>query len=97
ARASPAKVILIHGASGGVGAFAAQFALWKGARVVATASRPSFAFLERIGVQVLIDYKKERFEKKVTGVDVVIDPVGGSTQARSWKCLMKGGMLINLI
>ena len=97
ARASPAKVFLIHGASGGVGAFAAQFALWKGARVVATASRPSFAFLERIGVHVLIDYKKERFEKRVTGVDVVIDPVGGATQARSWKTLMKGGMLINLI
>ena len=97
ARASPAKVFLIHGASGGVGAFAAQFALWKGARVVATASRPSFPFLERIGVHVLIDYKKERFEKKVTGVDVVIDPIGGATQARSWKCLMKGGMLINLI
>jgi NADPH:quinone reductase-like Zn-dependent oxidoreductase len=97
AKASPQKVFLIHGASGGVGSFAAQFAKWKGAHVVATASRPSFRFLERIGVDVIIDYKKERFEKEVTGVDVVIDPIGGDTQKRSWGVLKKRGMLINLI
>ena len=47
----------------------------EGAHVVATASRPSFRYLERIGVDVIIGYKAERFEKKVTGVDVVIDPI----------------------
>ena len=97
AKASPQKTFLIHGASGGVGSFAAQFAKWKGAHVIATASRPGFRHLERIGVDVIIDYKKERFEKKVTGVDVVIDPIGGDTQKRSWGVLKKGGMLINLI
>ncbi|HEY3124783.1 MAG TPA: NADP-dependent oxidoreductase [Thermoanaerobaculia bacterium] len=97
AKASPQKVFLIHGASGGVGSFAAQFAKWKGAHVIATASRPSFRWLERIVVDVIIDYKKERFQKKVTGVDVVIDPIGGDTQKRSWGVLKKGGMLINLI
>ena len=97
ARASPKTVFLIHGASGGVGSFAAQFALWKGARVIATASRSSFAFLKRIGVDVVLDYRRQRFEKLVAGVDVVIDPIGGETQRRSWKVLKKGGMLINLI
>jgi NADPH:quinone reductase-like Zn-dependent oxidoreductase len=97
AKASPQKTFLIHGASGGVGSFAAQFAKWKGAKVIATASRTSFRYLRSIGVDVVIDYKKERFEKKVTGVDVVIDPVGGSTQKRSWGVLKRGGMLINLI
>jgi NADPH:quinone reductase-like Zn-dependent oxidoreductase len=74
-----------------------QFAKWKGARVIATASRPSLPWLERIGVDVIIDYKKERFQKKATGVDVVIDPIGGDTQRRPWGVLKKGGMLINLI
>ncbi len=97
ARASPKKVFLIHGVSGGVGSFAAQFALWKGARVIGTASRSSFAFLKRIGVDVVIDYHRQRFEKLVAGVDVVIDPIGGATQKRSWGVLKKGGMLINLI
>src|SRR5437588_581801 len=29
--------------------------------------------------------------------DVVLDPLGGDTQARSWSVLKRGGMLINLI
>jgi len=97
AKASPRKTFLIHGASGGVGSFAAQFAKWKGAHVIATASRPSFRYLRGIGVDVVIDYRKERFDEKVTGVDVVIDPIGGDTQKRSWGVLKRGGMLINLL
>lgn len=97
ARAAPRKTFLIHGASGGVGSFAVQFAKWKGARVIATASRPSFAFLRKIGVDEIIDYKKDHFEKKVNDVDVVVDPIGGRTQERSWSVLREGGLLINLI
>jgi NADPH:quinone reductase-like Zn-dependent oxidoreductase len=97
ARATPDKKFLIHGASGGVGSFAAQFALWKGADVIATASQPSFNSLKKMGITHIIDYQKERFEEKIKGIDVVIDPLGGETQARSWQVLKKGGMLINLI
>src|SRR6266545_669551 len=97
AKASPRKTFLIHGASGGVGSFAAQFAKWKGATVIATASRSSFKFLRSVGVDEIIDYKKERFEKKLNDVDVVIDPIGGDTQTKSWTVLKEGGMLINLI
>src|SRR5205823_7910810 len=86
-----------HGASGGVGSFAAQFARWRGAEVAATASEPSFGFLKSIGVDPIVDYKRERFEEKVREVDAVLDPVGGDTQARSWRVLKRGGMLINLI
>jgi NADPH:quinone reductase-like Zn-dependent oxidoreductase len=88
---------LIHGASGGVGSFAAQFARWKGAEVIATASRLSFAYLHSIGVGEIIDYANERFEEKLKDLDVVIDPLGGEVQARSWGVLKRGGMLINLI
>lgn len=97
ADAAPGKRFLVHGASGGVGSFAAQFAKWKGAEVAATASRPSFDFLQSIGVDQIVDYEHERFEKKVRDVDVVLDPLGGEVQARSWAVLKRGGMLINLI
>ena len=97
AEAKPGMRFLIHGASGGVGSFAAQFARWKDAEVAATASEPSFDFLRSIGVDPIIDYKRERFEEKLRDVDVVLDPLGGETQARSWKVLKRGGMLINLI
>ncbi|MBI5543421.1 MAG: NADP-dependent oxidoreductase [Deltaproteobacteria bacterium] len=97
AEAKPGMRFLIHGASGGVGSFAAQFAHWKGAQVLATASQPSFDYLRSIGVTTIIDYEHERFEDKVRDVDVVLDPIGGDVQARSWGVLKQGGMLINLI
>jgi NADPH:quinone reductase-like Zn-dependent oxidoreductase len=97
AKARPGMRFLIHGASGGVGSFAAQFAKWMGAEVIATASRPSFPWLRSIGVDQIIDYRRSRFESRVKDVDVVIDPFGGDVQARSFGVLRKGGMLVNLI
>jgi NADPH:quinone reductase-like Zn-dependent oxidoreductase len=97
ARPSKAKRFLIHGAGGAVGSFAAQLAKWKGAFVACTASRPSFPHLRAIGVDQIIDYKRQRFEDLVEPVDVVIEHLGGDTQRRSFHVLKKGGMLINLI
>lgn len=97
AKAAKGMRILIHGAGGGVGSFAAQFAKMKGAEVIATASPANFEFLRDIGVDQVIDYRDERFEQKVRDVDVVLDPLGGDVQARSWGVLKKGGMLINLV
>jgi NADPH:quinone reductase-like Zn-dependent oxidoreductase len=97
ARPSKRKKILIHGAGGAVGSLAAQLAKWKGAYVIATASRPSFRFLERIGVDRIIDYRRDRFEDEVEGVDVVIEHFGGDVQKRSFRVMKPGGMLINLI
>jgi NADPH:quinone reductase-like Zn-dependent oxidoreductase len=89
--------VLVHGAAGGVGSFAVQLARLKGAYVIGTASPPSFSWLRRIGVNEVIDYQHERFEDKVRDVDVVIDPLGGDVQARSWAVLKRGGLLINLV
>jgi len=97
AGAKPGMRFLIHGASGGVGSFAAQFARWKGAELAATASEPSFDYLRSIGVDPVIDYKRDRFEEKLHDVDVVLDPLGGETQARSWRVLKRTGTLITLI
>ena len=97
AHASKGKRFLIHGAGGGVGSFAAQFAKYKGAFVAATASRRSIPYLRSIGVDQVIDYEHERFEDEVGDIDVVIEHLGGATQRRSFHTLKKGGMLINLI
>ncbi len=95
--ARPGVRFLIHGASGGVGSFAAQFARWRHAEVIVTSSRESFDYLESIGMTQRIDYHEERFEDRVRDIDVVIDPVGGETQERSWSVIKRGGMLINLV
>lgn len=89
--------VLIHGAAGGVGHFAVQFARAKGASVWATCSGEDALFVRDLGAARAIDYKKERFEEIASDVDLVFDLVGGDTQERSWKVLKRGGTLVSTL
>lgn len=89
--------ILIHGAAGGVGTFAVQFAKWKGAHVIGTASEKNAEFLKSIGADEVIDYKNQRFEDLVGNLDVVLDTVGGDTFERSWGVLKPDGFLVTTV
>jgi len=88
--------VLIHAAAGGVGTLAVQLAKWKGAHVIATASAHNHDFLRKLGVDQVVDYDTERFETVVAPVDVILDPMGGETQDRSWQVLKPGGILISI-
>jgi NADPH:quinone reductase-like Zn-dependent oxidoreductase len=90
------QTVLILGAAGGVGSFAVQFAKWRGAPVIGTASTQNKEFLESLGVDQFIDYKISRFEESVHDVDVIFDAVGGETLERSYGTLRKGGVLITI-
>ena len=79
ARLAAGQKILIHGASGGVGSFAVQFAKWRGAQVIGTASAKNQALLRELGTDEPIDYGTTRFDDVVRGVEVVFDTVGGDT------------------
>ena len=48
--------------------------------------------LRELKVEQAIDYATTPFESVVRDVDVVIDTVGGDTQARSWAVLKRGGI-----
>src|SRR5271167_3889867 len=52
----PNQTVLVHGAAGGVGSFAVQFAKTRGAKVIATASANNAAFLKELGADQVIDY-----------------------------------------
>jgi len=97
AKLEPGQKVLIHAASGAVGNFAVQFAKWKGAYVIGTASGSNADLVRNAGADEFIDYHKTRFEEAVRDVDVVFDTVGGETQERSWKVLKKGGMLVSIV
>jgi len=97
AQLAAGQKVLIHRAAGGVGTFAVQFAHWKGAHVLGTASAENQEFLRQLGVDQPIDYKKTRFEDIARYVDVVLDTFGGEVQERSWKTLRKGGILVSLV
>src|SRR5438128_5612480 len=62
--------VLIHGGAGGVGSLAVQLALWRGARVVATASARDTAFVHRLGAAVVIGYYAILFEDTLRDIDV---------------------------
>lgn len=96
-RLEAGQKVLIHGGSGGVGHFAVQFAKVKGATVYATSSADSLSFLETLGVDRAIDYKAVRFEDICHDFDLVIDLIGGETQARSWQVLGDGGRLVSTL
>jgi NADPH:quinone reductase-like Zn-dependent oxidoreductase len=85
--------VLVHGGAGGVGAYVVQLAELAGARVTATASARDLAYVAGLSAHDVLDYS-ERFEDHVRDVDVVIDPVGGNTTARSWPVMRSGGTLV---
>ena len=89
--------VLIHAASGGVGTFAIQFAKWKGAYVIGTASDENLERIMQLGADEAIDYKNENFEEKVHDADLVFDLIGGDTQKRSLQVLKKRGRLITTV
>jgi len=89
--------VLIHGGSGGVGHFAVQFAKAKGARVLTTVSTDNVAFARALGADLVIDYKKQRFEDEAGDLDLVFDLIDGETRERSWKLLKKGGVLVSTL
>lgn len=91
------QTALIHGAAGGVGHFAVQFAKWKGAKVIGTAAGEDAKSLRELGADEVIDYQKQRFEDEAHDIDVVLDLIGGETQQRSWKVLKKGGVLVSTL
>jgi NADPH:quinone reductase-like Zn-dependent oxidoreductase len=93
AQLQPGQHVLVLGGAGGVGAYAVQLAALYGARVTATASARDLAFVTGLGARDVLDYSG-RFEDHVRDVDVVIDPVGGTTTARSWPVLRSGGTLV---
>lgn len=89
--------VLIHGAAGGVGHFAVQFAKNHGAYVIATARAEDTDLLRELGADEVIDYKHERFEERAHDVDLILDLVAGETQQRSWDALKEGGRLISTL
>jgi len=93
----PSQRVLIHGGSGGVGHFAVQLAKWKGAYVFATASTKNQELLRELGADEIIDYSTQRFEDVARNIDIVLDPIGGDTQERSWQVLKKGGFLLSVV
>ena len=92
----PGQRVLILGAAGGVGVFAVQFARWKGAYVIGTASARNRDFVSSLGAQEVIDYTSTDVGNTVRNVDLVLDTVGGNALATVWPALKRGATLVSI-
>jgi alcohol dehydrogenase len=95
------ELVLILGASGGVGTGCVQIAKNLKARVIACASSTEkLRRLKELGADHVIDYTKEDFSKKAweisgkQGVDVLVNYTGGDTWVPSLRTLAKHGRLL---
>ncbi|MBT9263802.1 NADP-dependent oxidoreductase [Pseudomonas sp. MG-9] len=86
--------ILIHGAAGGLGAYAVQYAKRAGAEVFATAGTADLDYVRSLGADFVFDYQSQRFENIVRNIDLVLDYVGGEVLDRSWQVLAPDGVIV---
>ena len=95
----PGDRILIHGAAGGVGIAAVQLAKTRGLKIFGTAGPAKQETLRKLGVDHAIDYEKDDFVHVVSkfapeGIEMVMDPIGGRSFAKSYQCLGSTGRLV---
>ena len=94
------ETVLIHNAGGGLGIAATQLARLRRTTVIGTASAAKHDALRSFGVEHAIDYRHADVAVEVgrltrgRGVDVVLDPIGGSSFAVSYGLLAPLGRLI---
>ncbi len=99
ARLQRGEVLLVHGASGGVGLTAVEVGKALGATVIASASSAEKLEVARAhGADLLINYAEEDIRERVLeltgGADVVYDPVGGDAFRASLRCINPGGRIL---
>jgi alcohol dehydrogenase len=88
--------VLIHAGSGGVGSVAIQLARHLGATVFTTVGKRNAELVKRLGANVAIDYRSERFEDVAKDCDVVLDSAGGDTLVRCFESVKPGGVVVSI-
>ncbi|WP_067474434.1 type I polyketide synthase [Actinomadura hibisca] len=101
ARVRPGETVLVHGAAGGVGMAALQYAEHTGVRVIATAGTPAKRDLLRaMGVEHVLDSRGLDFQHQIMaltgGVDVVLNSLSGEAIARGLETLRPGGRFVEM-
>ncbi|RUV73954.1 MAG: NADP-dependent oxidoreductase [Mesorhizobium sp.] len=88
--------VFIQAGSGGVGTFAIQLAKHLGATVATTTSASNMDMVRNLGADVIIDYKKDGFEKVLSGYDVVLNSQDNKTLEKSLRVLQPGGVAVSI-
>ncbi len=93
------EAVLIHNAGGGVGLAALDIAKHIGAKTFGTASGGKHEFLRSRGLDYPIDYREQDWLPTLMsltnnrGVELIIDPLGGSNWKKSYQALRATGRM----
>jgi NADPH:quinone reductase-like Zn-dependent oxidoreductase len=96
------QIVLILGASGGVGSMAVQLAKVAGAKVAALAGTANTEYLKSIGADFILSYNDYDWLEKFKAlfpqkVDTVFDFVGKETLLKAHQCVKSGGYLVSIV
>ena len=101
AKAIPGEMVLVHGASGGVGIAAVQIARAAGLRVVGTAgTAEGVELVLREGAHHAFDHRSPGYLEKVVGMtggrgfDVILEMLANVNLAKDLKALSMGGRVV---
>ena len=99
--AKPAETILIHGASGGVGTAALQWARAAGLNIIGTAgSEKGLELVRAEGADHVFDHRSEQYQDKILavtagrGVDLILELVAHINLGKDLKLLARRGRVV---
>lgn len=95
-KAEGEKTIFISGGTGSVGAMAIPIAKAKGLIVITNGSAENKERVLELGASKFIDYKTEDYAKTLSGIDYVLDTLGGNETEKQMGILKRGGKLVSL-
>jgi NADPH:quinone reductase-like Zn-dependent oxidoreductase len=97
AKIQSGQTILINGASGSVGTYAVQLALYFGTHVTGVCSTANVELVKALGAHRVIDYTKEDFAGNGQAYDVIFDAVGKSSFSRCKGSLTQNGVYVTTV
>lgn len=93
----PGQKVFIPAGSGGIGTFAIQLAKYFGAHVGTNTSTANVEWVRSLGADEVIDYKKQAFERVLSGYDIVLGTLRGDAIEKSLGILEKRGKVVSLV
>ena len=95
-KAQAPGTIFISGGTGGVGAMAIPIAKAKGLTVITNGSASNEQRILDLGADRFIDYETEDYAQSLSGIDYVLDTLGGDQTRKQMTILKPGGHIVSL-